>query len=452
MAKKLSPWNLVEERTAYNSNGQENTVYIPAGIAMLDYLQLYKKFSFTMQESYRLDHIAHIELGERKLDYSEYESLFGLYKNNYQLFIEYNIKDVDLVDRLDDKLKFIEQVMAIAYDGKVNFVDAFTSVRLWDVIIHNYLINQRIVVPQNKRTHKDKQIIGAYVKDPQTGMHEWVVSFDLNSLYPHLIMQYNISPETFVGQHPNINGESGLEKILAGFLNENDLKEKMIEKNITCSASGCFFDKDRQGFLPKLMEKMYNDRVVYKDRMIAAKKDQEINPSDENIKLIARNHNMQLAKKIQLNSAYGALSNEYFRWYDDKLAESITISGQLSIKWIEQKINAYMNKLIKTNNVDYVIASDTDSIYVKMGSMVDGLKDMNLTEIEIVQAIDTFCEKKMTPFIDKSYEELAEYVNAYSQKMAMKREAIASKGIWTAKKRYILNVWNNEGVQYAEPK
>jgi DNA polymerase elongation subunit (family B) len=452
MAKKLSPWNLVEERTAYNSNGQENTVYIPAGIAMLDYLQLYKKFSFTMQESYRLDHIAHIELGERKLDYSEYESLFGLYKNNYQLFIEYNIKDVDLVDRLDDKLKFIEQVMAIAYDGKVNFVDAFTSVRLWDVIIHNYLINQRIVVPQNKRTHKDKQIIGAYVKDPQTGMHEWVVSFDLNSLYPHLIMQYNISPETFVGQHPNINGESGLEKILAGFLNENDLKEKMIEKNITCSASGCFFDKDRQGFLPKLMEKMYNDRVVYKDRMIAAKKDQEINPSDENIKLIARNHNMQLAKKIQLNSAYGALSNEYFRWYDDKLAESITISGQLSIKWIEQKINAYMNKLIKTNNVDYVIASDTDSIYVKMGSMVDGLKDMNLTEIEIVQAIDTFCEKKMTPFIDKAYEELAEYVNAYSQKMAMKREAIASKGIWTAKKRYILNVWNNEGVQYAEPK
>ena len=450
MAKTLSPWGILEERVVEN-NGMFNKVYIPVGISILDYLQLYRKFTFTNQESYRLDHIANIELGERKLDYSEYESLFDLYKKNYQLFIEYNIKDVDLVDRLDDKLKLIEQVYAIAYDGKVNFSDAFTSVRMWDVIIHNYLINQRIVIPQNKKTSKTEQIIGAYVKDPQLGMHKWVVSFDLNSLYPHLIMQYNISPETYAGKIDSINAESGLDKILNGYLTDEIIHKKMIDNNVTISASGCMFDRDYQGFLPKLMEKMYNDRVVYKDRMIEAKKAQEQNPCDENVKLIARNHNMQLAKKIQLNSAYGALSNEYFRWYDDKLAESITLSGQLSIKWIEKRMNDYMNKLLKTTNFDYVIASDTDSLYVNMGPLVEKMID-ETDEIKVVKILDQFCEEKIQSYIDKCYQDLAEYVNAFSQKMAMKREAIASKGIWTAKKRYILNVWNNEGVQYHEPK
>jgi DNA polymerase elongation subunit (family B) len=205
MAKKLSPWEILEERTI-QFMGREQQVFIPVGISTLDYLQLYKKFSFTNQESYRLDHIAFVELGERKMDYSEYDSLFGLYKNDFQKFIEYNIKDVDLVDRLDEKLKLIEQVFAIAYDGKVNYQDAFTSVRMWDVIIHNYLLNQRIVVPQLRVGNKDGQIIGAYVKDPKKGMHKWVVSFDLNSLYPHIIMQYNISPETYIGHVSSING------------------------------------------------------------------------------------------------------------------------------------------------------------------------------------------------------------------------------------------------------
>jgi DNA polymerase elongation subunit (family B) len=451
MAKKISPWEILEERTV-QINGKENQVFSPVGISLLDYLQLYKKFSFTMQESYRLDHIAHIELGERKLDYSEYESLFDLYKKNYQLFIEYNIKDVDLVDRLDDKLKFIEQVMAISYDGKVNFADAFTSVRMWDVIIHNYLLNQRIVIPQKKHTSKESQIIGAYVKDPIVGMHKWVVSFDLNSLYPHLIMQYNISPETYSGQISSINGEHGLQKVLNYYLDEPSIRNELTAQNVTCTASGCMFDKDYQGFLPKLMEKMYDDRVVYKNLMLDAKKAQEVSPSEENIKLIARHHNMQLAKKIQLNSAYGALSNEYFRWYDDKLAESITLSGQLAIKWIERDMNAYLNKILKTEGVDYVLACDTDSMYITLDPLVSQCGFEGRPVQEIVKFLDKICEEKFEPFIDASYVRLSGYVNAYSQKMKMKREAIADKGIWTAKKRYILNVWNNEGVQYTEPK
>jgi DNA polymerase elongation subunit (family B) len=451
MAKKLSPWELLEERTVTIA-GRDNQVYVPVGIAILDYMQMYRKFTFTMQESYRLDHIASIELGERKLDYSEYENLFDLYKKNYQLFIEYNIKDVDLVDRLDEKLKLIEQVFAIAYDGKVNFNDTFTSVRMWDVIIHNYLLSQRIVVPALKVTEKERQIIGAYVKDPQVGMHKWVVSFDLNSLYPHLMMQYNISPETYVGHISAINGDDGVQKILDGYLNEPSIRNQLVSSNVTCAASGCMFDKDYQGFLPKLMQNMYDDRVVYKKKMIEAKKEHEINPSEVTEKAIAQNHNMQLAKKIQLNSAYGALSNAYFRWFDNKLAESITLSGQLSIKWMEREINKYLNKLFKTKGVDYVIACDTDSMYITLDNLVTQCGLETKPTPDIVNFLDRVCEEKLEPFIDECYEQLSEYVNAYQQKMKMKREAIANKGIWTAKKRYILNVWNNEGVQYAEPK
>ena len=450
-AKKISPWELLEERTITIA-GRDNQVYVPTGITILDYMQLYRKFSFTMQESYRLDHICNVELGERKLDYSEYEGLFDLYKRNYQLFIEYNIRDVDLVGRLDDKLKLIEQVFAIAYDGKVNYQDTFTSVRMWDVIIHNYLLSQNIVVPQLKITEKERQIIGAYVKDPQVGMHKWVVSFDLNSLYPHLMMQYNVSPETYAGHISAINGEDGVEKILNGYLNEPSIRNQLLSSNLSCAASGCMFDKDYQGFLPKLMQKMYDDRVVYKKRMIEAKQQHELNPTYETEKAIAQNHNMQLAKKIQLNSAYGALSNEYFRWFDPKLAESITLSGQLSIKWIEREMNKYLNKLFKTKDVDYVIACDTDSMYITLERLVSQCFDESAEVGKVVEFLDRACEDRLEPFIESCYEQLSGYVNAYDQKMKMKREAIANKGIWTAKKRYILNVWNNEGVQYTEPK
>lgn len=445
-AKRMSPWGIINERKV-EMYGRETTLYDLVGISVLDYLPLYRKFMFQMQESYKLDHIAYIELGENKLDYSEYEGLADLYERNHQKFIDYNIHDVVLVDKLEDKLKFIEQVLAIAYDGHVNFIDAFTSVRMWDVIIHNYLIDQGIVIPSQSVQKKDEPIVGAYVKDPQIGMHEWVVSFDLNSLYPHLIMQYNISPETLRGF---IDGLT-VDNILDGAFDKPGIRSRMERDNITIAATGCVFDRDFQGFLPQLMEKMYNDRVGFKQKMLEAKKAYEKTPTYEWEKEIARCHNMQLAKKIQLNSAYGALSNIYFRWFDTRLAESITKSGQLSIRWMERHMNEYLNKTLKTHNVDYVITCDTDSMYIKLDTLV-AQTCRNKTKQEIVDYIDKICAKVFEPYIDKCYEKLAVYVNAYAQKMKMKREAIADKGIYTAKKRYILNVYNLEGVAYAEPK
>lgn len=443
-AKRLSPWGILEDREL-EIMGRTYTVYIPLGISIIDYLQAYRKFSFSQQESFKLDHIAFIELGERKLDYSEYESMHEFYEKNYEKYIDYNIHDVVLVDKLEDKLKFMEQIFAIAYDGHVNFIDAFTSVRMWDVIIHNYLLAQGTVIPMMSKQEKDGQIVGAYVKEPKPGMYNWVVSFDLNSLYPHLIMQYNISPETYVDMIDNLS----IDSILDGRLDQ--YRDQLVEKNLAIAASGCMFDRDRRGFLPTLMEKMYNDRVGYKKQMLAAKQRYEVEKTYELEKEIARCHNMQLAKKIQLNSAYGALSNVYFRWFDTNLAESITKSGQLSIRWMERNINQYLNKTLKTEGVDYVIACDTDSMYLNLEELVKQTCAGKTIE-ETVKFLDHACEKIFEPYIDKSYERLAEYVNAYDQKMKMKREAIANKGIWTAKKRYILNVYNNEGVQYAEPK
>lgn len=445
-AKKLSPWGIIEQRTL-EIMGRESTVYIPVGISIVDYLQAYRKFSFQMQESYKLDHIAFIELGERKLDYSEYDSMQDFYEQDFEKYIDYNIHDVELVDKLEDKLKFLEQIFAIAFDGHVNFLDAFTSVRMWDIIIHNYLLAKGIVVPITDKADKDGQIVGAFVKDPQVGRHDWVVSFDLNSLYPHLIMQYNISPETLVGEIPG----TSIDSILTGSFEDPGIRSIMERDNVAIAASGFMFNRDQQGFLPTLMEKMYNDRVKYKKQMLAAKQAYEKEKTYELEKEIARCHNMQLAKKIQLNSAYGALSNVYFRWFDTNLAESITKSGQLSIRWMEARINQYLNKVLKTTNKDYVIACDTDSMYLDLGEFVKQTCEGKSTP-EIVKYLDTVCEKVFEPFIDKCYQELADYVNAFDQKMKMKREAIANKGIWTAKKRYILNVYNNEGVQYAEPK
>lgn len=446
-AKRLSPWRLIGERTTTIHNKQQ-VAFDLVGISILDYLELYKKFTYSQQESFRLDHIGFVELGEKKLDYSEFESLHQLYKLDYQKFIDYNIKDVHLVDRLDDKMKFIDMVLALAYDAKVNLTDVFTQVRMWDTLTHNHLIKQNIVVPQKKTSHKDEKYEGAYVKDPITGKHDWVVSFDLNSLYPHLIMQYNVSPETIVdGKHYSIS----IDNLLNG--------EYQPDGEYCMAANGHFFRKDIQGFLPAMMERMYEDRTIYKKKMIEAQKAYEATEDKqkklEYSKQISRYKNLQLAKKVQLNSAYGALGNQFFRFFDLRQAEAITLSGQLSIRWIEAKLNRYMNNLLSTNEIDYVIASDTDSIYLNLGPLVEkvyGQKAKETATEKIVDFIDRVCRDKLEPFIDKSYLQLSNYMNAYAQKMQMKREVIANKGIWTAKKRYILNVYDSEGVRFSEPK
>jgi len=442
LKKRMSPWGLVTEEETFIA-GRKHISYDIGGVSQLDYLDLYKKFTYKAQESYRLDYIASVELGQKKLDHSEFDTFKDFYTKGWQKFVEYNIIDVELVDRLEDKMKLIELALTMAYDAKVNYEDVFYQVRMWDTIIYNYLKRRNIVIPPKERSDKAEKYAGAYVKEPIPGKYDWVVSFDLNSLYPHLIMQYNISPETLLDtRHPSVT----VDKILS-----EEVTFEMYKDNAVC-ANGAMYRKDVRGFLPELMEKMYNERVIFKKRMITAKKKYEKTPTKNLEKEIARCNNIQMAKKISLNSAYGAIGNQYFRYYKLANAEAITLSGQVSIRWIENKMNAYLNKILKTENEDYVIASDTDSIYLNLGPLVETVyKGRKTTNQSIVSFLNKICEMEFEKYITSSYETLANYVNAYDQKMFMKRENIAERGIWTAKKRYILNVWDSEGVRYEEP-
>jgi len=441
--KRISPWGLVTQEEVWIS-GRKNIAFDIGGVTQLDYLDLYKKFTYKTQESYRLDYIANVELGQKKLDHSEFDTFKDFYTKGWNKFVEYNIVDVELVDRLEDKMKLIELAITMAYDAKVNFVDVFYQVRMWDTIIYNYLKNRNIVIPPKERSDKDSKYAGAYVKEPIPGMYDYVVSFDLNSLYPHLIMQFNISPETLLDErHPTVT----VDKIL-----NQELTFELYKDKAVC-ANGAMYRKDVRGFLPELMEKIYLDRTIYKKKMLAAKQEYEKKKTKELEKEIARCNNIQMARKIQLNSAYGAIGNQYFRYYKLANAEAITLSGQVSIRWIENKMNAYLNKLLKTDGVDYVIASDTDSIYLNMGPLVETVyKGREKTTQSVVSFLDKICQVELEKYIEGCYQELADYVNAYDQKMQMKRENIAERGIWTAKKRYILNVWDSEGVRYDEPK
>ena len=437
---RLSPWGGVRDREVYQM-GRHHQIYDIQGIAALDYFDLYRKFTYSAQESYRLDHIAFVELGEQKTG-NPFETFREWYTKDYQSFIEYNINDVELVDKLEDKMKLIELSLTMAYDAKVNYTDVLGSVRYWDILIYNHLREKNIVIPQKIKAEKVEKFEGAYVKDPIVGMHKWVMSFDLNSLYPHLIMQYNISPETLVNSNDELE-EGMVDRILEGKITTS--KEHCMTPN------GALFRKDKRGFLPEIMETMYNDRVKFKRLLLEARQKYEDTKNPQLLKDISKYNNIQMAKKISLNSAYGAIGNNWFRYFDLLVATAITTSGQLSIRWIEKALNIYLNKILETKNEDYVIASDTDSVYITFDNLVGKVFEKGETPERITDFLDKIAKEKLEPFIHRSYQALAKTMNAYEQKMEMSREVIADKGIWTAKKRYILNVHDSEGVRYKTP-
>lgn len=438
-AKRLSPWNLISHRKIA-FKGKKLDTYEITGVQQIDYLDTFQKFDYVhgTQESYALDHIAFVVLGERKLSYEEHGSLHGLYKADHQKFIEYNIRDVDLVDRIDQELGLIERVLTIAYKGKVNFIDAFGTTSIWDSIIYNYLLEDNIVPPPTTDKFKS-DYPGGYVKDPQVGIHDWVVSFDLNSLYPNLIVQYNMSPETILKEKMyHVSGDK------VEWFMENPPE---VMEDYAIAANGAMFRKDKRGVIPGIIIEYYNERKEIKNKMLALKAEYQKNPTKELDREINILDNAQMAVKILLNSLYGALGNRWFRYFDMRVAEGITLSGQLAIKWAERTANKCMNKYSGTGNIDYVIAMDTDSLYMNMSSLIKKFNPGNP-----VKFLDEVCEKKFIPQLRDSYQELANRHNAFENRMVMAREAIADRGLWTAKKRYILNVHNNEGVQYAEPK
>ena len=432
--KLYSPWKIYKYRQI-GIKGKSMDAYEIYGVAQMDYYDLVQKFGFTLgpQESYSLDHIAHVVLGERKLSYEEHGSLHGLYKADHQKFIDYNIRDVDLVDRIDKETGLMDLALVIAYKGGVNYPDTFGTTGIWDSITYRYLNERKIAIPPSKRKEKTSYP-GGYVKDPRVGMSEWITSFDLNSLYPNLIVQYNMSPETYVRGEIMPHGV------------DHYLNNTAPESEYAVAANGSCYRKDKRGFMPEIIIGLYDERRVTKTKMLELQQQSQSDKSADLNREINRLDNTQMAVKILLNSLYGALGNQYFRYFELAIAEGITLSGQLSIRWAEKAVNDYMNKILKTED-DYVIAIDTDSLYVDMKPLVD-----MVSPPDPVKFLDKACQEKFEPVLEKAYGELFTRMNGYENRMVMAREAIADRGVWTAKKRYILNVHNNEGVQYAEPK
>ncbi len=456
----LSPWGSIEIQDVKTKHGVQRA-YVIAGISQLDYMDLFRKFTthtYGNQESYKLGSIANVVLGDDKLSYEEYGTLHALYENNFQLFVDYNIKDVEIVDRLEDKLGLITLALTLAYIGGVNYNDTLGTTAIWESIVYRDLMRKSIApnVHQIEPSYKYKivggedpdpdnpSIAGGYVKPPKVGLHNWVCSFDLNSLYPNLIIQYNMSPETVLPeQTPDIDVDS----VLTG------IEVIPTIPNAITAANGVQFDPTRVGVIPQLIREIYDRRVTLKKAMLIEKKRFEtIEKSDKLARYkcereISRLENQQVAVKILLNSLYGAMGNKYFQYYDTRIAEGTTLSGQLAIRSAEKVVNAFLNETLKTKNTDYVIAIDTDSLYVSMEPIVQKFNPKNP-----VKFLDEFCAKAIEPIVGREYDLLAKKMGCPTNRMGMKREAIADRGIWTAKKRYILSVHNNEGVQYAKPK
>ena len=433
--KFFSPWGIINEQTVTKFN-REQQKYELIGIQTLDYWKLFTKFGYSYgpQESYSLDHISNVVLGEKKLSYEEHGSLHSLYLNDYQKFIDYNIKDVQLVQRIDEKMQLIALAMTIAYRAGVNYTDTFGTTSIWDSIIYRKLNEKNIIVPPNE-TKSKSQFAGGYVKDPVPGLYDNVASFDLNSLYPNIIVQYNISPETLIKDE---RYHDGVDNYL-----ENNIPPHPKHCN---TINGTLYSKEKRGFLPEIIIDYYDERAGIKKIMLAAESDYQKNPTFELEKEISQLQNKQMAIKILMNSMYGALGSQYFRYFDVRMAEAITLTGQYSIRLAERAVNTELNKLLK-NKKDYVIAIDTDSVYIDFD---DWVKKFN--PAKPMEFLDKTCSEHFEKVIAKEYDKLKTNTNAYENRMWMGREVLADKGIWTAKKRYILNVHNSEGVQYKEPK
>lgn len=447
-AVRLSPWRILR-RTRTFFRGQESEILVPEGISILDYQPLFHKLSVMTRASetpddYKLNTVAAQEIGERKLDYSEYQSLHDLFLNNWSLYVSYNIHDVLLVEKLNDKLQLIELAMMMTYDAKVNFEDIMGSVKPWECKIHHELLADGIVLPPRPESVHSEFLIGAYVKNPEPSGYDWAVSFDVDGMYPSIISLMNLSPETKAGSlEERFDYDESFPSRISKYT------RALRDRGLVVAANSQLFRTDVKGLIPRVLETVAQKRDDAKREYNRYSKLYEETKSGEHKDEMAHWKNVDKGLKVFRNAGYGVLTNRYFLFYDHDLAEAITSSGQMIIRWVTSRINEYLNDLLRTDR-DYAIAGDTDSVYVHLGPVVERfMPDRDRTEI--CDFLDQFCETKLEEVIGRAFAELVEAINAPVNTLSMKREKICSRAIWTGKKHYILNVLDSEGTRYSEP-
>jgi len=448
-ARKLSPYGELQEKKVTRF-GNEEVTYKIAGIQHIDYMAAFKKFTvltYGPQESYKLDFIGEVVLGKKKLDHSHIGdgSLHDLYRLDYDTFCSYNCIDVELLVEMEKKLGMMNLIQTMAYLAGACYTDTLGTTALWESLIHRRLYKKKVAVPHAK--YKDNEgFEGAYVKEVQPGIHDWVMSFDLNSLYPNIIIQWNMSPETLLPE--KFVPGAQIDALLDGSF------EFPQRRNVAYAANGSAFSTKTQGHIPQIVENIYADRKQTKAKMIKLEQDREklkeqgadattLKRIDTEISLL---DTKQLALKLNLNSLYGAMGNQYFLYFDIRIAEAITLTGQYINRSAENVTNSWIQSVMKDKE-DRVIAMDTDSIYVRMSSFIEKFNPK-----DPVKFLDRIGEDKIIPAINAEFQTIHDKLGCFKPRMVEAREVIASRAVWTTKKRYIMRVLNSEGVQYAKPK
>ncbi len=448
IANSLSPINTVRLNTISGK-------YEIAGVSSLDYLRLYKNLTFSQRQSYRLDSIAELELGEKKIEYEG--TLNDLYEEDIQKFIDYNVQDVRLIKRLDDKLDYIDIARGICHIGHCPYEEIYWSSRYIEGAILVYCKKVGLIAPDKRRDGRKllgrDMFEGAYVQDPQRGKHDWVYDLDVTSMYPSVMRTLNISPETKVGKLDNWNAESFIrgggkktytlkrDEKVRGKFTETELKDFMDNNPVTIASNGVIYRNDKMGLIPAILTKWFQQRVEY--RSLAKKF------SDEgDIEKYNYFNRRQYLQKVLLNSIYGVLGLSVFRFYDTDNATAVTTTGQSLIKFTKKIANNFYNKELGDDK-DYCIYIDTDSVFYSALPLIDKrFPNEQLSEVMITQRILEVASE-VQKYINLSYDYFAQRfcnINGEHQ-FEIKQELIAKSGLFITKKRYGMKIINDNGVK-----
>ena len=445
VAKLLSPISKV----IYSDYKKKHNI---VGVSSLDYLQLYRQFTFTQQSSYRLDYIGEIEVGMKKVSYEG--TLNDLYDNDLQTFIDYNIRDVKILVELDSKLDLIEIARGISHLGHTPYEDVNMSSRWLEGAILVYLKKIGVISPNKPPRPKklnDEKFAGAYVQDPQSGKHDWVYDLDITSMYPSVIRSLNVSPETKVGKVEGWNPEQFIKSTNkktyslmnkqgkeVGKMTETELKDYFDNAKVSIASNGVMYRTDKQGLIPALLTKWFNERVEMR-KLVKKYNEQGDKAKEEYF------DRRQYIQKIILNSLYGVLGLPVFRFYDLDNAEATTLTGQSLIKFSKKITNHFYNNELGTNE-DYVIYIDTDSIFASAVPLIKKrFPDQELSETMMTQRIMEICQE-VQDYLNTSYHYFAKkFCNVDEHVFDIKQEVIAKTGLFVTKKRYGLRIINDAG-------
>ena len=445
IAKKLSPWGIINKRETF-IKGSRIVFFELEGISSIDYMDLFKKFcllTYGQQESYALDHVASVVLGEKKIDYSEVENLEELYRTDFQKYMTYNIKDVELIQRFEDKLGLLNLVTMMAYKTGVNFSDCLGTTAMWDSLIFRHLARKNICIPQpgENNSNDDRKVPGGFVSEPVPGKYKWIMCFDLSSLYPSVARQYNLSFDTKTKiKIPGVNQDT-----IVNFMNgEHDYE---ILDDVTFPANGVCYRRDKQGIFPELLDGLYEERIEIKNQQMDSEAEYEKTKDKRFEKIIANCETSQLAIKTLMNSGYGAFCNKYFRYYDYDLASAITMTGQAIVKYSARIIDETVSNFLGLKNIEqFSIYTDTDSCYLNAEKVIEKYKPK-----DPVKFLNEFAKKVVDPALAKGYNKFSEKTNAFDRTLKMDMELICDSAIWVAGKNYILSVLVKDKTCYDKP-